>query len=75
MSERKDGTPAQVTLGWLLAQRTWIVPISETTKFHRVGRNLGAVYLEFTADDLTEIGTEVSKIMVQGDRIPTSRRK
>jgi aryl-alcohol dehydrogenase-like predicted oxidoreductase len=70
VAARKRATPAQVALAWLLAQRPWIVPIPGTTKLPRLEENLGAIDLELTADDLAEIGAEMSKIKVQGERLP-----
>jgi aryl-alcohol dehydrogenase-like predicted oxidoreductase len=70
VAERKGATPAQVALAWLLAQKPWIVPIPGTTKLRRLEENLGAFDLELTANDLTEINTEASKIKVQGERLP-----
>ncbi len=70
IAERKDGTPAQVALGWLLAQKPWIVPIPGTTKLHRLEENLGAVNVQLSADDLRDIDSTVSKIEVQGLRLP-----
>ena len=67
---RKGATPAQVALAWLLAQKPWIVPIPGTTKLHRLEENLGAVDLVLTADDLRQISTELSKITVEGERLP-----
>jgi aryl-alcohol dehydrogenase-like predicted oxidoreductase len=55
IAERKDATPAQVALAWVLAQRPWIVPIPGTTKLHRLEENIAAGDLELTADDLREI--------------------
>jgi aryl-alcohol dehydrogenase-like predicted oxidoreductase len=55
IAERKDATPAQVALAWVLAQRPWIVPIPGTTKLHRLEENIAAADLELTADDLREI--------------------
>jgi aryl-alcohol dehydrogenase-like predicted oxidoreductase len=69
-AERKRATPAQIALAWLLAQRPWIVPIPGTTKLHRLEENLGALNLELTAADLSEITAEASKIEVQGERLP-----
>jgi aryl-alcohol dehydrogenase-like predicted oxidoreductase len=66
------GTPAQVALAWLLAQEPWIVPIPGTTKLHRLEENLGAVNIQLTADDLREIDEAVSKIEVQGARLPAA---
>lgn len=70
VAARKQATPAQVALAWLLAQRPWIVPIPGTTKLHRVEENLGAVSLVLTPDELREIETSLSSIEVQGGRLP-----
>jgi aryl-alcohol dehydrogenase-like predicted oxidoreductase len=70
VAERKQATPAQIALAWLLAQRPWIVPIPGTTKRDRLKENLGAVNIELTADDLREINTAASKIEVHGARLP-----
>ena len=70
VADRKGATPAQVALAWLLAQKPWIVPIPGTTKLHRLEENLGSVDLDLTADELTEINAEASKIQVQGERLP-----
>jgi aryl-alcohol dehydrogenase-like predicted oxidoreductase len=70
LAERKQATPAQIALAWLLAQKPWIVPIPGTTKRHRLEENLGAAAVELTADDLREIETAASKITVQGARYP-----
>jgi aryl-alcohol dehydrogenase-like predicted oxidoreductase len=55
IAERKGATPAQVALAWVLAQKSWIVPIPGTTKLHRLEENIAAAELELTADDLREI--------------------
>ncbi|HET6852251.1 MAG TPA: aldo/keto reductase [Pyrinomonadaceae bacterium] len=70
IAERKNATPAQIALAWLLAQRPWIVPIPGTTKLHRLEENIGAVAVELTSDDLREIDNAASKITVQGARYP-----
>jgi aryl-alcohol dehydrogenase-like predicted oxidoreductase len=70
IAERKKATPAQIALGWLLAQKPWIVPIPGTTKLHRLEENLGAVDIELTPDELGEIRDGASKIVVQGERLP-----
>src|SRR5690606_37466229 len=36
---KKQATPAQVALAWVLAQKPWIVPIPGTTKLHRLEEN------------------------------------
>ncbi|HZT60261.1 MAG TPA: aldo/keto reductase [Pyrinomonadaceae bacterium] len=70
IAARKNATPAQVALAWLLAQRPWIVPIPGTTKLHRLEENIGAVEVELTPGDLAEIEDAASKIKLQGDRYP-----
>lgn len=70
IAERKNVTPAQVSLAWLLAQKPWIVPIPGTTKLHRLEENIGAVAVELTADDLRDIDAAASQITIQGARYP-----
>ena len=67
---RKSVTPAQIALAWLLAQKSWIVPIPGTTKLSRFEENIGAVNVELTPDDLREIENAASKITVQDARYP-----
>ncbi len=68
VAERKDATPAQIALAWLLAQRPWIVPIPGTTKLHRLDENIAAVDVELTAEDLEEIEDGALHITAQGAR-------
>jgi aryl-alcohol dehydrogenase-like predicted oxidoreductase len=70
LATKKNATPAQIALAWLLAQKSWIVPIPGTTKLQRLDENNGAVAVELTADDLREIESASSKITVQGARYP-----
>lgn len=70
MAEQKGATPAQIALAWLLAQKSWIVPIPGTRRLERLDENLGAVTVEFTNADLREIADAASKITVQGARLP-----
>jgi aryl-alcohol dehydrogenase-like predicted oxidoreductase len=72
-AERKNATPAQIALAWVLAQKPqkpWIAPIPGTTKLHRLKENLGAVAVELTLDNLREIENATEKITVQGARYP-----
>jgi aryl-alcohol dehydrogenase-like predicted oxidoreductase len=70
MAARKKATPAQVALGWLLSQKPWIVPIPGTTKLERLEEDLGAANVQLTREDLGEIESAASKIIVQGARYP-----
>jgi aryl-alcohol dehydrogenase-like predicted oxidoreductase len=64
----KKATPAQVALAWLLAKKSWIVPIPGTTKVERLEENLGAARVELTPDDVRRIEEASSQITVRGDR-------
>jgi len=68
IAKRKDATPAQIALAWLLAQKKWIVPIPGTTKLHRLEENISATDVEITTEDLKEIEAASSKIKIQGER-------
>jgi aryl-alcohol dehydrogenase-like predicted oxidoreductase len=70
VAQRKNATPAQVALAWLMVQKPWIVPIPGTTKPHRLEENLGAIELDLTREDLRLINEQTSRIQVQGDRLP-----
>jgi aryl-alcohol dehydrogenase-like predicted oxidoreductase len=70
IGERKNATPAQVALAWLLAQKPWIVPIPGTTKIHRLEENVRAVSIELSNEDLQQIEHAASHIKVEGARYP-----
>ena len=75
IAAKKNATPAQIALAWLLAQKPWIVPIPGTTKLHRLEENIGAAAIELTPDDLREIDTAASQITVQGARYPEAMER
>lgn len=70
LAERKDATPAQLALAWLLAQKPWIVPIPGTTKLNRLKENLRSTFFELTPEDLREIDEAASAVAIQGERYP-----
>lgn len=70
IAERKNATPAQIAIAWLLAQKPWIVPIPGTTKLSRLEENIAAAAIELTIEELQEITEATAKIIVQGDRYP-----
>ncbi len=74
-AEQKKVTSAQIALAWLLAQKSWIVPIPGTTKLHRLEENIGAVAVELTSENLRELATAASKIALQGARYPEELQK
>jgi aryl-alcohol dehydrogenase-like predicted oxidoreductase len=75
IAKRKNATPAQIALAWLLAQKPWIVPIPGTRKLERLDENIGAATAELTQEDLQEIESASSKITVQGTRYPENLEK
>jgi aryl-alcohol dehydrogenase-like predicted oxidoreductase len=75
MASKKNATPAQIALAWVLAQKPWIVPIPGTTKIHRLEENLGAADVTLTPDDLGQIDVAVLEIPVQGHRYGEASQK
>lgn len=68
IAARKQVTQAQLALAWLLAQKSWIVPIPGTTKVPRLKENIGSLDIQLTPGDLREIEAAISQIEVQGER-------
>jgi len=75
VAERKNATPAQIALAWLLAQKPWIVPIPGTTKLKRLEENLGAASVELTSEELLDIRTAVDNIEIAGNRYSEATQK
>lgn len=72
---RKEVTPVQLSLGWLLAQKPWILPIPGTTRLHHLKENLGANDVKFTTGELTEFRTAFEKIKLIDLRSKESAQK
>jgi len=70
IAARKQATPAQIALAWLMSRKPWIVPIPGTTKLARLEENIGAAALELTRQDLRDIETAAAHVQVQGERYP-----
>jgi aryl-alcohol dehydrogenase-like predicted oxidoreductase len=68
IAAQKGGTPAQIALAWLLAQKSWIVPIPGSRKLERLDENIGAVNIHLTSENLRQINDAMSQIQVVGDR-------
>ncbi|HSV83979.1 MAG TPA: aldo/keto reductase, partial [Ramlibacter sp.] len=69
-AQRKRATPAQVALGWLMAQKPWIVPIPGTTQMAHMVENTGAAAIRFTSTELAELNAAVAAHQVRGARLP-----
>jgi aryl-alcohol dehydrogenase-like predicted oxidoreductase len=74
-AKKKKATPAQISLAWLLAQKPFIVPIPGTSNIDHLNENLGAINVQLTPADLSEIETELSKIKVHGGRMNEEQMK
>ena len=67
---KKDCTPAQIALAWVMAQKPWIAPIPGTKKIERLCENIKAVEVEMTDDEMDELNEALSHIEVIGQRYP-----
>jgi aryl-alcohol dehydrogenase-like predicted oxidoreductase len=74
-AEKKNATPAQIALAWLLAQKPWIVPIPGTRKIDHLNENLEAINVQLTPADLHEMESTFSAIRVQGGRMNEEQMK
>jgi aryl-alcohol dehydrogenase-like predicted oxidoreductase len=70
VATRKDVTPAQVALAWVLAQKPWIVPIPGTTKLRNLESNVGAARVQFTSAELLDLDKAAAAVKIEGDRLP-----
>ncbi|MCO5239674.1 MAG: aldo/keto reductase [Chitinophagaceae bacterium] len=70
IAQNNNATPAQVALSWLLAQKSWIVPIPGTTKSHRLQENIGGANLSLSGDELSRINAALATIKISGERYP-----
>jgi aryl-alcohol dehydrogenase-like predicted oxidoreductase len=68
IARRKQCTPAQLALAWLLAQGKHIVPIPGTKQRRYLEENIGAVDVQLTSADLEEIEEVAPKGAAVGDR-------
>ncbi len=75
VGQRKNATPGQVALAWLLAKKPWIVPIPGTTKLNHLEENLGALKVQLSAEDVKEIDDGFASLRVQGARAPEALLK
>lgn len=69
---KKNATPGQISLAWLLAQKPWIVPIPGTTQMAHMLENLKAEQVKFTANELKQFNTEVDAVKILGERLPAN---
>ena len=71
----RGATSAQVALAWLLAKKSWIVPIPDTTKLAHLEENLRAADLKLSPSEMSELEGAVSKIEIVGARYSAEQQK
>jgi aryl-alcohol dehydrogenase-like predicted oxidoreductase len=71
-AKRKEGSPGQIALAWLLAQRPWIVPIPGTTQMAHLLQNIGSTGIQFTQSELAELNSAVRAVDIKGQRLPNA---
>lgn len=75
LAKEKNATPAQIALGWLLAQKPWIVPIPGTKKITRVQENIGGADVVFADEELAKIREKLNSIEIMGARYPKEQEE
>ena len=75
LAKKKETTPARIALGWLLAQKPWIVPIPGTKRIERIEENIGGVDIQFTPEELADIRRHLDNIEIVGGRYPEDQEK
>lgn len=75
LAEKKQSSPAQIALAWLMAQKPWIIPIPGSKRIERIVENAGAVEISFSQEELTEIRSHLDSIHIIGGRYPEDQEK
>ena len=75
LAQRKQTTPARIAIGWLLAQRPWIVPIPGTKRIERIEENIGGEDIRFTSEELADIRRRLDRFEIRGGRYPEDQER
>lgn len=75
LAKRKETTPARIAIGWLLAQKPWIVPIPGTKRIERIRENIGGATIRFTLEELADIRQHLDNMKIEGGRYPEDQEK
>ncbi|MEC0225647.1 aldo/keto reductase [Paenibacillus alba] len=75
LAKRRNVTPAQIALAWILSQKSFVVPIPGTTNVSRISENVASTHIVFTEQEMLEINEEIIKIQIVGDRYPEAEQK
>ena len=75
LARQKETTPARIAIGWLLAQKPWIVPIPGTKRVECIEENIGGAYIHFSPEELAAIRQHLDSIEILGGRYPEEQEK
>ena len=75
IARKKKTTPARIAIGWLLAQKPWIVPIPGSKHIERIQENIEGADICFTQEELADIRTHLDNIEIIGGRYPEDQEK
>ncbi|WP_024997849.1 aldo/keto reductase [Prevotella falsenii] len=75
IARRKQVTPAQVALSWLIARRPFIVPIPGSRSAKHLTDNIAAAEVSYTQEEMQEINRELDRIVLQGNRYSAEAQK
>ncbi|KAF2720740.1 Aldo/keto reductase [Polychaeton citri CBS 116435] len=75
IAKKKDGTPSQLTLAWLMAQGDDIFPIPGTTNLQRLEENIGSLRITLTREEEQEIRKACEATEIAGGRYPEAFSK
>ena len=75
IARKKKTTPARIAIGWLLAQKPWLVPIPGSKHIERIQENIEGADICFTQEELADIRTHLDNIEIIGGRYPEDQEK
>ena len=75
LAERKQITPSQLALAWLLYQKPFIVPIPGTKSLRRLKENMFSVNVVLETEDIKEIDNILSVNNIVGERYSEEMEK
>jgi aryl-alcohol dehydrogenase-like predicted oxidoreductase len=68
VADKKNCTPGQLSLAWLMAQGDDIIPIPGTKRLKYLKENMGALNVKLTDEENKEIREAIDKTEIHGDR-------
>jgi pyridoxine 4-dehydrogenase len=75
IADKLGSSISQISLAWILSQKSWIVPIPGTTKLERLEENINSTNIVLDTTILEEINTALNKISILGNRYPEQLQK